>query len=153
MFSDNKKARVGEPTNSQNRIAEGTKIVGDITSQGGFRIDGTIEGNINTPGKVVVGQAGKVNGTINCENADIEGSIKGTLNIKDLLSLKSSAHIEGDVNTKKLAVEPGASFNASCTMGSSATSKGISAPSADRPMTSPTASKKINDPQGAEKTA
>ncbi|HZJ21271.1 MAG TPA: polymer-forming cytoskeletal protein, partial [Pricia sp.] len=51
-----------------------------------------------------------------CVNADIEGSFNGELLVSDLLSLKSSAVIEGTVEVSKLAVEPGATFNATCSM-------------------------------------
>ncbi|WP_416445565.1 polymer-forming cytoskeletal protein [Leeuwenhoekiella sp. A16] len=105
-----------DPNNKQNRISQGTKIVGNITSEGGFRIDGIIEGEINASGKVVLGAAGKIKGTLTCNDADIEGTVDGILKVSNLLSLKSSAHLEGEVTTGKLAVEPGARFNASCVM-------------------------------------
>lgn len=104
--------------NSQNRIAQGTLITGDITSEAGFRIDGNIEGTLKTPAKVVIGKDGKIKGTLECSNADIEGAFSGTLKVNGLLSLKSTAIIEGDVVTNKLSVEPGATFNASCSMDS-----------------------------------
>ncbi len=117
MFSDNKKGRPElDSTSQQNRIAQGTKIVGDITSEGGFRIDGEIEGTIKTPGKVVVGKSGVINGTLEGANADFEGKFSGKLLLSGTLTLKSSALIEGEVVVGKLAVEPGASFNASCSM-------------------------------------
>ncbi|MFT5892365.1 MAG: cytoskeletal protein CcmA (bactofilin family) [Dokdonia sp.] len=116
MFSDNKKGKSVDPSNQQNRISQGTKIVGDITSQGGFRIDGEVEGNINTPNKVVIGKTGVVKGSLICKDADIEGHIEGTIQVSSLLSIKSSALIEGEVTVGKLAVEPGATFNASCDM-------------------------------------
>lgn len=53
-------------------------------------------------------------------NADIEGSFNGELIVTDLLALKSTAVIEGSVSVSKLSVEPGATFNASCTMGKGA---------------------------------
>lgn len=116
MFSDNKKGKAIDPTNKQNRISQGTKIVGDITSQGGFRIDGEIEGTLNTPNRVVIGKDGVVKGTIICKDADIEGLVEGMLTVTNLLSLKSAARIEGEVIVGRLAVEPGATFNASCEM-------------------------------------
>ena len=67
-------------------------------------------------GKVVIGKDGYIHGKVECVNADIEGSFNGELLVSDLLSLKSSAVIEGTVAVTKLAVEPGATFNASCTM-------------------------------------
>lgn len=116
MFSDNKKGKYPDPTSQQNRISEGTKIVGDITSKGGFRIDGAIEGTVSTPNKVVIGKNGSVKGTLTCKDADIEGVVDGKVVIDNLLSIKSTARIEGEVTVGKLAVEPGATFNASCDM-------------------------------------
>jgi len=124
MFSDNKKGKAPDPSNQQNRISHGTTIVGDITSQGGFRIEGNIEGNVNTPNKVVIGKTGFIKGSLICKDADIEGKIEGKLTVSNLLSLKSSALIEGEVVTGKLAIEPGATFNASCEMKGSVKSLG-----------------------------
>lgn len=116
MFSEKKDKTVVEPGTGQNRINEGTNIKGDIHSKGFFRIDGKIEGNVSTPSKVVIGKTGFIKGTLTCENADIEGKFEGNLDVTETLSLRSSAHIKGDVVAGKLAVEPGATFNASCSM-------------------------------------
>ena len=120
MFSSDKKKpkqqRTMESSSQQNIIAQGTKIVGDISSQGPFRIDGTVEGNVKTSGKVVVGKSGYIKGTLQGENADFEGKFSGKLILSGTLSLKSTANIEGEVHITKLAVEPGATFNATCSM-------------------------------------
>ncbi|WP_340155259.1 polymer-forming cytoskeletal protein [uncultured Winogradskyella sp.] len=119
MFSPDKKKQKNssmEATTQQNIIAQGTKIVGDIASQGPFRIDGTVEGNVKTSGKVVVGKSGYIKGTLQGENADFEGKFSGKLILSGTLTLKSTAHIEGEVHITKLAVEPGATFNATCSM-------------------------------------
>lgn len=118
MFSDGKRGRgdAVESSTQQNRIAQGTTIVGDIVSEGGFRIDGAIQGTIKTPGKIVVGKSGVVNGSLEGTNADFEGRFSGKMKLTGVLSLKSSAFIEGEVEIAKLAVEPGATFNAVCSM-------------------------------------
>lgn len=116
MFSEKKEKRIMEPTVSQNRINEGTQLKGDIISNGYFRIDGTIEGSISKPSKVVLGKSGVIIGKLSCEDADIEGRFEGNLNVSGTLTLKSTAHIEGEVVVGKLSVEPGATFNASCSM-------------------------------------
>lgn len=99
-----------------NRIEKNTKIKGDIISEADFRIDGKLDGNVKTSGKVVIGKGGYIHGKVECVQADIEGSFNGELLVSDLLSLKASAMIEGTVSVAKLHVEPGATFNASCTM-------------------------------------
>lgn len=115
MFNSNKnmsKAQVME----RNILAKHTTITGDITSDGDFRIDGTLEGTLKTKGRVIIGLEGFVKGTVECENADIEGKISGELKVNTMLTIKASANISGEVIIGKLSVEPGASFNASCTM-------------------------------------
>lgn len=116
MFSEKKERTGQEPSSGQNRINEGTTLEGDVISKGFFRIDGTVKGTIKTPSKVVLGKSGYIKGTLTCENADIEGKFEGNLDVSGTLSLKSTATIEGEVVVGKLAVEPGATFNASCVM-------------------------------------
>lgn len=118
MFSDkkDKKERKGVQTTARNLIAESTLFKGDIVSQGDFRIDGTVEGSIKTEGRVIIGKKGVVKGDVSCGNADFEGVFLGELEVQTLLTLKSTANISGTVCIGKLMVEPGAEFNASCTM-------------------------------------
>jgi len=117
MFTENKKGKMAtESVNQQNTIAKGTTFTGDIISDGDFRIEGTVQGNIKTPGKVVLGRTGIINGTLKGANADIEGKFSGKLMLTDTLSLKASAYVEGEVEVGKFAVEPGATFNATCMM-------------------------------------
>lgn len=107
---------MNEISGQPNRIEKNTRIKGEIVSEADFRIDGKLDGNVKTSGKVVIGKDGYIKGKVECVNADIEGSFNGELLVSDLLSLKSSAVIEGTVSVSKLAVEPGAAFNASCSM-------------------------------------
>lgn len=114
MFSEKKRNQ--DQVLERNIIAKNTSIVGDVSSEGDFRIDGTVEGTIKTSGRVVIGSKGLVKGTVECSNADIEGTFSGKLIVSKLLSLKSSAKITGEVTTAKLSVEPNAIFNATCVM-------------------------------------
>ena len=101
---------------SVNVIESSTKIVGDIVSKADFRIDGVVEGNITTTGKVVVGKSGKISGKLNCSNADVSGSISGHIQISETLSLMSESYIQGDITTAKLSVEEGAQVDATIVM-------------------------------------
>ena len=120
MFSKNKEVKKEQTQvaggSQRNVLAAGTLITGDIKSDGDFRVDGTIEGTIEIKGRIVIGQTGKINGTMICTNAEVEGTLSGTIQVNDLLSLKQSAKITGDVTVGKLAIEPGATFDATCTM-------------------------------------
>nr|WP_273568714.1 polymer-forming cytoskeletal protein [Maribacter sp. Hal144] len=142
MFSDRQKPRTMNEIGGQpNRIEKNTKIKGEIISEADFRIDGKLDGNVKTSGKVVIGKDGYIHGKVECVNADIEGSFNGELLVSDLLSLKASAVIEGTVVVSKLAVEPGATFNASCNMkgkgGSISSSSSSSSASSSSSSSSP----------------
>ncbi len=101
-----------------NALTAGSKIVGNISADSDFRIDGTIEGELRCTGKVVIGEAGKIKGTVICQNAEILGLMDGKITCNQQLSLRASGKIQGEVQTKILVVEPGAQFNGSCSMGS-----------------------------------
>jgi cytoskeletal protein CcmA (bactofilin family) len=105
-----------EALGKTNRIVEGTTLKGDIISIADFRLDGHLLGNFKSDGKLVVGPSGKVTGDIVSRNVDIEGTVKGKIFIEELLNVKSTASIHGEVTCEKLAVEPGADFSATCTM-------------------------------------
>lgn len=100
----------------RNVIAKNTIIVGDIKSEGDFRVDGTLEGNLSTKGKIIIGTAGVVKGNIEALSADVEGVTAGQLTVIKTLTVKAIANISGEVVVGKLSIEPGANFNATCVM-------------------------------------
>ncbi|MED9995334.1 MAG: polymer-forming cytoskeletal protein [Paludibacteraceae bacterium] len=100
-----------------NVIVAGTIIKGDITTDGDFRVDGTIEGTIASKGRIIVGATGSITGTINANNIDIMGKVEGKVIALDTLSLKSTAKVKGDIQTNILDIEQRAEFNGTCTMG------------------------------------
>lgn len=113
----NKEKKYTDNLGKTNRIVEGTKIQGNIESVADFRLDGQLIGNFTSKGKLVLGPAGVITGDVNCKNADVEGTITGKILIQELLTIKTTAKISGEVKTAKLSVEPGAAFNATCAMG------------------------------------
>ncbi len=120
-------------------IESSTKIVGDIYSKADFRIDGIVEGNITTTGKVVVGKSGKINGKINSSNADISGSVSGKIEVSETLSLMSESLIQGDIVTGKLSVEEGAQVDASISMKSGKQLKAVEGKSENKIQSEKTA--------------
>lgn len=106
---------VEEPS-GPNIISRGTIFEGNILNAGDCRIDGTMKGNINSSAKVIVGKTGKVEGDIKCVSIEIEGEVKANITVKDLLALKSTANLAGNVQVGKISIEPGAAFAGNCTM-------------------------------------
>ena len=107
-----------------NLVSKGTRITGDIVSDGDIRIDGELNGNLECSGRVVIGTTGKITGEVKCKNSEISGYQKGKLEIEQLLSLKSSSKVFGEITTGKLSIEPGAVFTGSCKMGEHAKNEG-----------------------------
>ena len=112
---------MGRNTNNQvatefNRIVAGTKIHGEIETKGDIRIDGTVVGTLNINGKLVLGQSGKIEGEIKCKNAEVMGNIDGEIRVGELLSLKASSTMKGDIITNKISIEPGAKISGTINM-------------------------------------
>ncbi|MBC8342966.1 MAG: polymer-forming cytoskeletal protein [Bacteroidetes bacterium] len=111
------KRNVEVNTNSFSTINASTRIVGEIHSDSDLRIDGNVEGNIQSKAKTVLGESAYIKGNINSQNADVSCTVIGNLYIEDLLKLNSTANIKGDIFTNKLIVENGAVFSGRCEMG------------------------------------
>jgi|TARA_B110000261_G_C13073379_1_gene353102 cytoskeletal protein CcmA (bactofilin family) len=120
MFK-NKSEEMGAPqnfdTNTIDRIAEGTVLEGSVSSVKSIRIDGTVKGSVKCLGRVVVGKTGVIEGQVECESADIEGTLNATVEVSGMLELKATATINGDSTVGKLKVEPGAAINGKIDMG------------------------------------
>src|SRR5512133_659857 len=99
-----------------NQIGVGTEITGDVTTNGDIRFDGVLTGNLKTKGKVVIGETGSVKGEIICKNSVLEGKVEGKITVAELLTLKSTSSLTGDIVTRRLAIEPGAKFSGNCSM-------------------------------------
>jgi cytoskeletal protein CcmA (bactofilin family) len=100
-----------------NSLTAGTTLEGKITTDNDIRVDGKLIGTLICKGKVIIGPQGHVSGDIDCTHAVIEGSFDGNLVVKELLNVRESAKIMGDIKTEKLLVQSGAIFNVTCSMG------------------------------------
>ncbi len=106
-----------ELNGAKNIIGKGTTLQGDLETFGNIRLEGKMIGNLKTKLKLIVGHSSEVEGSVIAQNADVEGQITGNIEVSEVLTLKSSAVINGDILTNKLVVESGAVFNGGCKMG------------------------------------
>jgi cytoskeletal protein CcmA (bactofilin family) len=104
-------------TNAIDRIAEGTTLEGSVNSAKSIRVDGKVKGSIVCAGRVVIGKTGVVEGEVDCDSADVEGTLNATITVSGLLELKATAVINGDSQVGKLKVDPGAEINGKIDMG------------------------------------
>jgi cytoskeletal protein CcmA (bactofilin family) len=105
---------------SLNMISEGTHIKGTIRSENDIRIAGKLEGEAICKGKVLVNSTAHIEAGITSAEADIAGTVDGTIRVSDKLTLRQTARVSGDIYTKTLIVEEGGQFNGNCRMGSEA---------------------------------
>ncbi|MCG8340449.1 MAG: polymer-forming cytoskeletal protein [Cytophagales bacterium] len=120
MFTNTKKENSAEEiSNASNIIGQGTTVEGNLKTIGNIRVEGKAIGGITTKAKVVLGNSAKVKGNIVAQNAAVGGEVEGTLEVSELLTLKSTAVVKGDIITNKLVFEEGAQFNGKCKMGTS----------------------------------
>jgi len=102
--------------NMVSRVAADTTIKGEIISPNDIRIDGTFEGKLTSNGRVVIGESAHITGDVICSNIDIWGNIDGNIYVKDTFSLKDGGVITGNIQTRRLHIELGSSFNGNCRM-------------------------------------
>ena len=107
----------GAVPNQINMVATGTVVEGTLRADSDVRVSGRIVGTVMVTGRVVVASEGVVEGELVASSADVGGSVEGELRIEERLVLRSSARIEGAIQTARLIVEEGAVFNGECQMG------------------------------------
>ena len=118
MFNKEKPTQTDRSTqNSATLISAGTTVNGDLSSENDLRIDGTILGNVHSSAKIILGASGIVEGNIEGQQADITGKVIGNLVIKEILQLRGACNVQGNISADKLQIEPTATFNGQCSMG------------------------------------
>lgn len=103
-------------TSTHNVLASGTHLVGDISSDEDFRIDGIIEGNITCKGKIIGGRNSVIQGSIACTNIELFGKVVGDILCTENTLLRASAIVTGDITTSSIEIEPGVKFEGKCSM-------------------------------------
>jgi cytoskeletal protein CcmA (bactofilin family) len=126
MFGSNKSTEESKTTplasgNALNALAKGTEAEGTMRCESDLRVDGTLKGKLFCKAKLIIGPTGVIEGEVQCQNAVVEGRFKGILKVTDLLHVRETADVEGDISTNKLTVQNGARFNVSCAMETGAT--------------------------------
>lgn len=114
---DPKRDQVETSNAALTTIAKGTVLEGNIETFGQIRIEGKVTGYIKTQSRLVLGDSSVIEGNTFSQNAEIGGEVRGTVQVSDVLVLKSTAVIHGDIVTGKLVVEAGAIWNGNCKMG------------------------------------
>jgi cytoskeletal protein CcmA (bactofilin family) len=117
--SKNKPAVVSPQVNTskpETTIGANTRFVGTLTSDGNIRIDGSVEGDIEVLGNLIVGETGRVIATIKAQNVHVSGAVKGEITATEKLEISPTGKVWGDITTAALQIDPGGLFRGESTM-------------------------------------
>lgn len=119
MFGSNKKTQPPPPTLSgkpETVIGANTRFQGTLTSDGNIRIDGSVEGDVEVLGNLIVGETGRVIATIKAQNVHVSGAVKGEITALEQLEISPTGKVWGDITTAALHIEPGGLFRGQSSM-------------------------------------
>jgi cytoskeletal protein CcmA (bactofilin family) len=103
-------------------------VEGKLSFEGPLRIDGTFTGEINTPDRLIIGEAAKVSATITCGSVVVSGELNGSVRAAESIELRDRARVKADLATPSLVIDKGVVFDGGCHMLNGAASDTASAP-------------------------
>lgn len=118
--------------NSLSVLAPGTTIQGNVTLEGELQLEGTIEGSLDTKGRVVIGARGLVDGDVQADEVVVAGKVKGSVTARNAVRFKKECHVTADVRSPAIEVEEGAVIDGRVDMSGSGSSSSAGRPEAAR---------------------
>jgi Integral membrane protein CcmA involved in cell shape determination len=115
MFGSSKRVS-GFTEQVETILGPATQIKGTISAGGAIRVDGQVEGEIDTKGDIIIGESGVIHAQIKGRSATIAGTVHGNVEVVDKLELTSTAKLYGDIQTGVLIIGEGAVFKGACEM-------------------------------------
>jgi cytoskeletal protein CcmA (bactofilin family) len=106
------------PTVNGTFLGPNVRIEGTVTGTEMVTIEGTVKGNINLAGDLLIGTKARIEATVHARNVTIEGMLDGDVSADDRVELVASATVDGNIRAPKIVVAEGAKFRGSVDMGS-----------------------------------
>lgn len=110
MFKKNNQIKDLNQQEISTIIGLGFTITGELKGKAVIRIDGTVIGNVNVEGGIVLGEKGIINGDIQTDSAIIYGTVNGNVKAQNL-EIKKTGKVNGDIKTEAIEIEMGAQYN------------------------------------------
>jgi cytoskeletal protein CcmA (bactofilin family) len=106
----------GASTVLETVIGPNANFKGNIQSDGGMKIDGIFEGQIELAGNLVIGESGKVIADIKAQNVSVSGAVKGTINANGRLEILSKGKVWADISVSSFLIDEGGFFRGQSVM-------------------------------------
>jgi len=113
-------------------LGPNVRIEGTVTGSELVTIEGTVKGNINLTGDLLIGTKARIEATVHAKNVTIEGNLNGDVSADDRVELVASATVDGNIRAPKIIVAEGAKFRGSVDMGSAKPKDAANEPAAAR---------------------
>ena len=114
MFSSKKRPEQAQAIHTL--LGKGTLWKGEIQAgQNSLRIEGNVEGNIQSEGEVTIAPTGVVRGTIQAKHLIVTGRVEGIFKIRECLEIHGTGYVEGEVEVGSLVVDEGGTLQGNCT--------------------------------------
>ncbi len=95
-------------------IGAGSAVSGDVRANGFIRVDGDIDGNLESTGNIIIGSKARINGNINALSTVVGGIVIGDIYAPNGIKLLSSSAVIGNICTKNLEIEENVIFHGHC---------------------------------------
>jgi cytoskeletal protein CcmA (bactofilin family) len=105
----------------ENVLGRSVVIRGDLSADGAFRIDGTIEGSVDSRASVVIGESGVVRGNVRGSDIVVAGQVVGNVICSGHLEIMAKGKICGDIDAQSVRIETGGVFRGTSRMGQAPT--------------------------------
>lgn len=103
-------------SNLKSALGEGTMIDGTFSFETPVKVDGSLSGEIKSQSALIVGKNAKIHANIKVGSLIVLGEVEGDIVVEDLVEIRSSGSIQGNITTKRLALEEGGMLQGLCTM-------------------------------------
>lgn len=97
-------------------VGEETSLEGNLTSRGNICIYGSIKGEIECQGRVLIGESGNIEADILANDVVVSGKVVGNVTAKGRLEMSPTGVIQGDIKTSRLIIEGGGKLDGHCEM-------------------------------------
>ena len=100
----------------ENIIGPKTSFQGHMKAEGNVRVDGYLDGSLETTGNVIIGNAAKVSADITASNVQVWGAVKGNITAAGRLEILPSGRVWGDIKVTSLLIDEGGLFRGKSVM-------------------------------------
>lgn len=97
-------------------VGQDATLEGKLSVKHAMRVDGQVNGELNSTDTITVGASGRVEGTVSAEDVVVGGQVDGSIKANGKITLEAGSRFSGDLEATRLVITEGATFNGRSTM-------------------------------------